>query len=598
MASGNYIAHSAKTISVGLTGTNNVELLHNFLNENVLDSVKICPNFELKTFIIPSENPIYQSNFIFYITTLNKINEESTMEEIKKIASEMTDPRNHLFIVVDQCDNLEIDEDGDISFTDTKERKIFNKFNEAISSVINDDLFHVNAISIEMATIWKVITDDNSISNLSENQIDKLASVLINKSSKMSLGDKKRELKSLLKKANEEEQLANTGYNEFFDNVVQYFKLIHQKKIICQNYIYQFNQLNFDPEVIIPNLNIFLKEIYAISYLKSEMHEDLTDKIEDMLQNKLNECYEKNRNNISIDSKPNKVNAYTYHQFLFELKEMVKGYNLTGIIETTTQEIESVNNLISEHHKKELEHITDLDKVSSYLEIFADKDKDKMIDIFSKINSQSKITQENIEKMDKWIAFIDRCLKMGIPNDSIIKLVEEVVTAKIIYYTDISRINNKDINAIYPQCLIVFLLSNLDKHFVFKKMYMICSYNVRYAGRNIMDYLKILTSEQFQKMMILENKLLELCSSSYEEPSQQINLSEINIVETFNEPLPHHKSKKLKRKIVVDVDDEKIEQKSEQKSEKHQSVKDVVKTTEKMISEKNKGPTTKKYKEV
>lgn len=607
MSSGNYIVHSARTINVGLVGTDNVEILHSFLNENVLDAVKICPNFELKTYILPAENPIYcQCNFIFYVTTLDKISEDHVLEEIKKIALEMNDPRNHLFVVVDHCYDLEIDEDGDISFTDTKERKIFNKFNESLSSAIDDKLFHLSPISIEMAIIWKIISDENSISNLSEDQINKLASVLVKKSSKMSFSDKKRELKSSLKKINDEEKLADTGYNEFFDNVVQYFKLVQQKKIIYQNYIYCFKQIVHDlGSTGIQNLNNLLKEIYTISYLKSEMHDDLIDKIEDILLSNLKQYYEKNRNNVSIDSKPNHINAYTYHQFLFELKEMVKGYNLSGILEITNQEIELVNNLITEHHKKELERVTDLDKISSYLEIFADKDKDKMISLFDNISSQTKILQENIEKMDKWVIFINRCLKMGIPNDSIIKLVEEIISVKILYYTDISRLNNKNLNAIYPQCLNVFLLSNLEKHFVFKKMYMVCSYNIRYAGRNIMDHIKILTADQFQKMMVLENKLLELCSSPYEEPSQQINLSEINIVETFNEPLPHHKTKKLKRKIIVDVDDQ-LEENNESKasdekveqSDGRLSVKDVVKTTEKIISEKNKNPSVKKIKEV
>jgi hypothetical protein len=154
--------------------------------------------------------------------------------------------------------------------------------------------------------------------------------------------------------------------------------------------------------------------------------------------------------------------------------------------------------------------------------------------LFEKIKSHPKVMTENITKMNKWVDFISRSIKMGIPKESIYRLIEEIIVFKINYYSDVTIANKNDINVIYPQCLHAFVTSNINRHFIFRKIYMIISYSIRYSGRNISSFLKQLKPDQYNNLMILENKLLELCTQPSDEPSQKISLSDVEIVETFN----------------------------------------------------------------
>lgn len=63
---------------------------------------------------------------------------------------------------------------------------------------------------------------------------------------------------------------------------------------------------------------------------------------------------------------------------------------------------------------------------------------------------------------------------------------------------------------------------------------MLLSHSMRFSGKNGTEWIKNLTPEQYQKILLIENKLLDLCAVQIEEPSQQINMSDIEIVETFN----------------------------------------------------------------
>ena len=63
---------------------------------------------------------------------------------------------------------------------------------------------------------------------------------------------------------------------------------------------------------------------------------------------------------------------------------------------------------------------------------------------------------------------------------------------------------------------------------------MFISYTIRYSGRNIIDFIKNIKPEQYQSLLILENKLLELVMIPVDEQSQAINLSDVEILETFN----------------------------------------------------------------
>jgi len=78
-------------------------------------------------------------------------------------------------------------------------------------------------------------------------------------------------------------------------------------------------------------------------------------------------------------------------------------------------------------------------------------------------------------------------------------------------------------------------------------LFMFISYTIRYSGRNISELIKNLKLEQYQELLLLENKFIELCVRSVDEQSQPINMSDVVIVETFNE---HSKYKGQHDKII------------------------------------------------
>lgn len=531
-----YQSNYAKILKIGVTGNVSENIKESFiklLNDNIFDSIKICHNFSLKTDLIEAD--MYsQYNFVFYVTSLDDMYEKkkdtiiinnNLVSDIHNITSKFSHPRNHLFIIVDGCQNMEIDDDGDLKLSDEKEFELYKKLEKKISTMISEDLYHNCRICITMSNIWKLILDDSSIVNLTENQIDKLSSVIIPKSSKMAITEKKRAIKTFLKKVEIADKIAETGYTELSEIIMKYFKLIHQKKLVCQNYLFEFDNLNISlNRENVNNIDNLVKEVYDISYLKTEMYDELIDKIDEKLLKKLESFYSRNNHN----------DAHTYHNFLSQIMEISNGYNLSTIKELTQRELDKVNNIIVDYHNKEVEKITDLEKISNFLEIMATTDKNNLLTLFHRLKSNPKIMSENIEKMDKWIYFIDKCLKLGISKNIIIQLMEEIIVAKILYHVNMSAANGMENSSIYPQCLHVFLTHNLD-HFILKKLYMFNSCTIRYSGRNITEFIKNLTEDKYRNLLSLEYRLLALCNSLSEELSQTINPSTIDIVETFNE---------------------------------------------------------------
>ena len=545
-----YESHNAMHLKIGITGSGQCRLgdFHNLLNEYLLQSVKICQNFNLETLVIAdsSSQEWNKFNYLFYMVNFDSINDTGFIADIKKKISSFEDFRNHFFLIIDGCDAMEMDDDDDLVFLSDNDNKIFQKFEKSVSIITPNKAFHVFPISMDMVNIWKTISDDNSIINLSEQQINMLAPIILKKSktSKMSLGDKKREIKAALKKINTDDKLTETGYTNLQNTFTKYFKLLHQKKVVCQNYLHCFNKIDIHN---IQNLNLIMAETNEITFLKTELYEDLTKKISTIFSEKIKNYCDKSKNYVAINSyKPTSIDAYEHHKFLTQIMVIAKKYDMQNIMDLINNEIANVNNLIIEHHKKEVEKITDLDKISSLLEIFAGKDRNNLLGLFDKIKTYNKVMQENLEKMTKWIMFCDKCLKLGIPRDSVIELIGEIIMAKISQHNDINQ-TNKDLSVIYPQCLQVFLLTNLNKHFIFKKLYMYISCAIRYSGRNTFEHIKNITCEQYQSLLVLENKLLQLCSAPSDEQSQRMNLSEIDIVETFG-----CKSASSDKKLVPD----------------------------------------------
>src|SRR5205085_1011112 len=95
---------------------------------------------------------------------------------------------------------------------------------------------------------------------------------------------------------------------------------------------------------------------------------------------------------------------------------------------------------------KEIGKIIDLDKISAAFKVFAVRDKENIPSLFKKMKSNPQVINENIDQMDKWVSFMDTCVKLGIDTTLIIELIEYVIIEKIKYNikntSDITKYNS------------------------------------------------------------------------------------------------------------------------------------------------------------
>jgi hypothetical protein len=547
----NLLSNPNTIINVGLLYSaectdNDRESFENYCFADIISEVKMHKRFSMECQNIPFDrhNPIIHKpvtkysryNYIFYYTKLSSINNKDVINDLKYLGNIIEHPRQHLFIVVDRCNKMHIDDDGDLLLSTRNEHSMMNNFEKEIN-VLPDDFYHIFKINTQTAKIWKIIDDTRSLKNLTEDDINLLTDTLIDKNRKTNDSNKKKILKEILGNINFDTKLAETGYTELNNKITFYFKLFYQKKIVCQNYLFNFKHLELSTEID-NNEHIYeyIKEINKIDYLKQEVYDELINQFNESFQSKLNKFLLSSKNKVTI--KPvtlESIDVYKYHKILMRIHDFSKELNMTHVMETLNKEIENVNKMIVDFHSKEIEKMSNLDQISALLKIFSKDNTSNMLDIFKKIQTNPKLISENILNMDKWCIFIDHCLKLGIPLDMVIKLVEDIIISKVTYYSDLSMGNRSELGAIYPQCLNAFLLTQMDKHFVFIKLQIYVSHVIKYSGRNIADLMKHLTSEQYKSLLVLENKLLEICKNQYDEQSNHINVSDLEIVETFNE---------------------------------------------------------------
>ncbi|AVG46375.1 hypothetical protein [Acanthamoeba polyphaga mimivirus] len=493
-------------ITVGVI-SQNIDTSISFLKNSIYENIKISKNFKLIIEAVTSDN--YSSyNYLFYFTNIKEISQENTVSDIELILNKIKHQHNHIYIIVDGCQQLEFDDDGDLVFSNEKTGAAFYKLDKHLSKVFDDKLFDMCKISIDNAIIYKTILDDNSIVNLSQNQIDILTAQYIKSNSNMSSNDIKKNIKSAIKKLDIDEKLSETGYNELCDVVVPRFKLVQQKKIVCLNYLHTVKFINFEDDEGFDKLANIINEINNIDYMKSEMYNNLLSEIDQELTIKINYI-------CSPDS-INTINTANKYQILLNKFKNLNLNNQCPKFVNTLQSISSkVNNYILEKHSKEIQNITDLAKITNIISSQFEQQNNitNISDLFVKIMSNPKIIQENIDKNDKWIILIEKLMTINISKQVIIEFIEKLIMSKALYYGDITRCSNiKDYTILYPQCLNIFLLSNIDKNFIFKRLYMFLTHSIRYSGKNIADHIKSINQNEYDNLLVIENKLLELCS--------------------------------------------------------------------------------------
>nr|WBF70618.1 hypothetical protein [Megavirus caiporensis] len=495
---------SPLNIMVGVI-SQNIDKSISFLKNNIFSGIKISKNFKL---IIETASDNYSNyNHLFYFTNIKEISQENTVSNIELVLNKIKHQHNHIYIIVDGCHQLEFDDDGDLVFSNEKTGAIFHKLDKHLSKVFDDKLFDVCKISIDNTIIYKTILDDNSIVNLTQDQINILSTQYIKSNSNMSSSDIKKNIKTVIKKIDIDEKLSETGYNELCDVIVPRFKLVQQKKIVCLNYLHTVKFINFEDDEGFDKLANIINEINNIDYMKSEMHNNLLSEIDQELTTKINYiCSPDSINTINTANK--------YKILLNKLKKLNSNNQYPKFNNTLQSILSKVCSYILDNYGKELQNITDLTKITNIISSQFEQQNNitNISDLFIKIMSNPKIIQENIDKNDKWIILIEKLININIPKQVIIEFIEKLIISKALYYGDITRCSNiKDYTILYPQCLNIFLLSNIDKNFIFKRLYMFLTHSIRYSGKNIADHIKSINQNEYDNLLIIENKLLELC---------------------------------------------------------------------------------------
>ncbi|MEM0354006.1 MAG: hypothetical protein QXW79_00355 [Thermoplasmata archaeon] len=449
---------------------------HYFANilQNILNNMKLHPSFSISIENSKENDDYRKFNFIFIIVSENDL-DHLFISRILSIINILSKPRNHLFVIVN----------GDVESCEN-----YWKFRDNLSKEIDQELLCIYRVPMK-----------NDVVNWSEKI-----------------------------------ELVGNDIPLLVDKISKYFKQDYQKKIVFHNYLYQFLELDisFDNKYFLS----LVREIYETNYFRSENYEEITDRIDIIFLQKLINFCDKNRNKVVTDiCKETDIDAYTYYRILVEIMDVAKCYNLANILERVISEINYVGRMILEHYQNKMSEYSNLEKIYSVLEFSASVDKSMFHSLFKTISTNANVMDRNLNRMDAWVTFINKCLKLGIPRELAIELVEQIIMAKLrIYCNEISSIVGKSqhsLMAIYPLCLQTLLLPNIGKHFILKKLYMYstCCFN----SVNVLNILENLDYNTYHKNLILENLLVEMCNTLVEEQSQTFNISDIEIVETFNE---------------------------------------------------------------
>lgn len=450
---------------------------------------------------------IYQNyNLIFFIVTFENLENNKTLEKIKDIVSILKKNLNYLYIIIDGDNKIKFN-DQKISFIGRTKKEAYFKFKNTLGIPLHSKVHNTTLISIQMATIWYFIIDANfTVTDLSNSDLD----VLIEKykfNVSSEIKKKRKNVNTLLEEIDCDTELSLTGYDNLQDLIVKFLDKSKQKQFILNNYLEVFEQINFDINNIcwLRKIIIILNEIYEYGLI------DMMDKI---IYKKINSILI-NMQKINLDTlaiepiQTCKIDAREYYTLFYEIKKNHKKYNLTDFLDDINIFLEKISNLIINFYNQTKSD--NLYTIVTVIQILLERDPNEVNHHLDIIVANTGIITSNIDRSDLWVSLIDILIHYNISSDIILLFIEKIILSKITYYSSLERCNNKEYTVIYPHCLNVFLLSNISHHFIFKKIYMYASYNLRYSGRFLSENLTNVTEEIFLQLLRLEYKLLEIC---------------------------------------------------------------------------------------
>ena len=524
-----------------------------FFKDKCLSGLKIHKEFKLEIFVhTDSENNLAEVckkyHYVFYYVT------SSYLPKITFSTFSSIEPLQKLFVIFDYAPSGS---------------QISREISSQILGENDNDNIIVCTMNIELFNTLNKLKSNPELNDLSYNHIKNLHYVLFGSPSdsvKSNQSDPKKELRRYLKNVDIDEQIEQTGLSGFLNTIDFYFKLHTQKKIVYQNYLTKWKEIKITSDLTtIEFVCDLIKKTYDITYLRQEMYDELVDYTDNIFLEKIKDFCQSYSHKLiflsdnSIEKKSQQItqklsstlsaptsssifidvlDAHTYHRYLMRFQEIATDFNMPSVRAYLDGEIDKVNKKIVQYHTKEIEKNTDLNNITSFLEIIASKDRSNLLTLFQKITSSSRLIVDNLTNNEGWCKFVDKCVKVDLPREQILQLVTEIVMTKIDYYG--GDIYNKfgsgqNVSLIYPNCLHAFLLKNLNKHFVFTKLLMYLQHVNRYSGKNVIEYIRKLTLEEYNTLLILEQKLLTLSTIFEDELSQRVEIDDVHVIESFGD---------------------------------------------------------------
>lgn len=498
-----------RCIRIGINRSDEVRAapLRNLL-DSMIESFEIFEKFQVEIVMDPEKAERESCNHLFFLMTDKDIGNLTLLEDW----TETIDcPRQHLFVVLDSLKEMVLDSDNELVFSDKAFNKSVLAFDKKLGTYFSDKAYHFITMTIKGAGIWShVVDNDGSIKELSDRHINHLVEELVPNSSDLGIADKRRDLRVAIKGLGKKmvRRLMMTGYSLLETEFARYFSISQQKNLVNLNYLRTIRQIDYSR--VGESLRL-LKEIADIDYLKEEVRENFFRQIDKILLEKAKH----HRATVSVSPikggrRPPPVDlsqASSRKSQIQEILGVISG-NFEKLQEDLEAELQIVSATITQQRCKEVENLTDLTKVGDYLESLTGSEGAS--EFLAKMPDQTKIIQENLQSTVEWISFLVRCQEMGVGKEDLINLVKNIIIAKIEYYKDSTNTTQSDLSMTYPQCLNVFLISHLEKDFVFKHLQMILTYSIRFSGRNLSDLIRRMTEKDYQTILGLEHFLLSL----------------------------------------------------------------------------------------
>ena len=424
------------------------------------------------------------SNIIFYLIKIDDIANDEMLSDLDSYMNAITRPRQHMFIIVDGCD-MKLDDENELILINRKQARRFDNFADKRDNMSCS----IIRTSLHLSEIYSDIISTGSIKNIPTEGLDLISLKLLEKK----YNNSKKELVTALSKTDLELKLCETGHDYLVQKITRHLRPTKQRTIVCENYIHVLEHANdsMDQEVLIW-LDDLINKVHTISFLKGTMMEEFLERFNEVLKSKVISLLK-----TIIDH----GKMQECRRSLQKLCNSAEKFNITEVKTILSDEIRKAS-----IRYDDLEKTSDIDKIIDILGACDDNSE------FNKLFNNNKLITENINNNEKVCHFIDSCIEFKIPKEIVLRFIGEFVLHKIMANIDMSRSTNESIGIIYPQCLQVFLLENLQKHFIFKKIYMYLSHTIKYSGRNISDIIKNIEEDQYNKLLCVEMKMIQLCS--------------------------------------------------------------------------------------